>query len=108
MLTTEALRYCNNRIQELAISYDNETIQKLRDIVECLFSYLDGHDIKNIDYIDIVRCFIVDVRNKDKLLCLFLDDTFMRYDKDDIEDEAAFDLHNINKLFDWVFEDENR
>jgi hypothetical protein len=111
MLTSEALRYCNNRIQELTTSYDNETIQKLRNIVECLFSYLDKHDIKEVDSI-IIHCWqepVIDVEYNlaiDVGINLFMDLTYVKYEGFNITNEGSFDLHNINKLFDRVFTDD--
>jgi hypothetical protein len=111
MLTSEALRYCNNRIQELTTSYDNETIQKLRNIVECLFSYLDEHDIKEL-YSILIHCWqepVIDVEYNlaiDVGISLFMDLTYVKYEGFNIINEGSFDLHNINKLFDQVFIDE--
>lgn len=113
MLTNKALRYCNNRIQELATSYDNETIQRLRDIVECLFGYLNEHDIKEVMvFIHGWTQPVIDIeliRNNllvDVSVSLFIDSTYVEYEGFNITNEGSFDLHNVNKLFDWVFEDE--
>lgn len=110
MLTNEALRYCNNRIQELVTSYDNETIQKLRYIVECLFGYLNEHDINDVTanintHFDNDLGFIfIEINNYNRHLFL---DTNSEYVKEqDKLNSGAFDLHNVNKLFDWVFTDE--
>lgn len=109
MLTTEALQYCNNRIQELASSYDNETIQKLRDIVECLFSYLDEHDIDKVD-LDIWKLLyiVIDIQGKYNALDINTNFSYSKSNYNDaIIEEGSFDLHNINNLLDWVFKDEN-
>lgn len=115
MLTSEALRYCNNRIQEIANKtyYNNEQIQTLRNIIESLFGYVNKGQLKDInleifeDWNETPGYIYVEIEHKDNYLAL---DINCEYIKDSYwmkPNIGAFDLHNINKLFDWVFTDEN-